>query len=80
MQKTGMTNCSSFVIWSGLEKDITYECYHYEAVDSHFSVYLAIFGMVTTNKQTNKQPGDPSKSLLLTGETAAFCNSVSDAY
>ena len=26
MQKTGITNYSSFMIWSGLEKGITYEC------------------------------------------------------
>ena len=58
MQKTGMTNYSSLMIWAGLEKGITHECDHYEAVDSHLSVYLAIFGMVTleqSNKQANKQ-------------------------
>ena len=35
------------------------------AVNSYFSVYSAIFGMVTNN-QPNEQPGDPSASLLLT--------------
>ena len=77
MQKTGMTNYSSFVIWSGLEKGITYECYHYEAVYSHFSVYLAIFGMMTlkqSNKQKNNQPGDHRASLLLISEKAVCCN------
>ena len=34
-------------------------------VNSYFSVYLPIFGMVTT-KQPTEQPGDPSACLLLT--------------
>ena len=54
MQKTGSTNYSSLMILSGLEKGITHGFDHYEAVDSHFSVYLAIFGMVTL-EQLNKQ-------------------------
>ena len=29
---------------------------------------------MVTNKQTNKQPADPSASLLLTIEKAVFCN------
>ena len=37
------------------------------AVNSHFPVYWAIFGMVT-----NKQLGDPSASLLLTNEKVVF--------
>ena len=45
------------------------------AVNSYFSVYSAIFGMVT-NDRTNKQPGDPSASLLLTSKKAVFCNLV----
>ena len=34
-------------------------------VNNHYPVFLAIFGTVTPNR-TNKQPGDPSASLLLT--------------
>ena len=45
----------------------------YGAVNNHFPVYLAIFGMVT-NKQPNEQLGDPSASLLLTREEEVFCN------
>ena len=44
------------------------------AVNSHFSVYGAIFGIVTTN-QTINQLGDPSASQLWTSEKAVFCNS-----
>ena len=35
-------------------------------------MYQGIFGMVTTNKE----PGDPSVSLLLTSEKAVFCNTI----
>ena len=42
------------------------------AVNSHFSVYLATFGMVSPN--INKQPGDPKATLLLTNEKAVFYN------
>ena len=38
-------------------------------------MYWAIFGMVT-NKQTSKQPVDPSASLFLTSEKAVFCNKI----
>ena len=41
------------------------------AVNSYFSVYSAIFGMVTNN-----QPGDPRASLLLTSEKAVFCKNL----
>ena len=37
--KTGLTNYSSFLVWSGLEKGITYECDHYGAVNNHFPVF-----------------------------------------
>ena len=43
------------------------------AIQSHFHVNEAIFGMVT-NKQPNIQLDDPSASLLLTSENAVFCN------
>ena len=42
------------------------------AIQSHFHVNEAIFGMVT-NKQPNIQLDDPSASLLLTSEKAVFC-------
>ena len=58
--------------WSGLEKGFNYGCDQQGAVNSHFPVYMAIFGKVTTER-TTKQPGDPSASLLLTSEKAVFC-------
>ena len=54
MQKTGLANHPSFLVWSGLEKGITCGCDHYGAVNNHFPVYLVIFGMVTP-KRTNKE-------------------------
>ena len=39
MQKTGLTNHSFFLIWSGLEKGITYGCDLYGEVNNHFPVY-----------------------------------------
>ena len=48
------------------------ECGHWGAIQSHFHVNEAIFGMVT-NKQPNIQLDDPSASLLLTSEKAVFC-------
>ena len=45
--------------------------YHYGAVNSHFSVYLAIFSMVTI-----QQLGDPSANLLVTSRKAVFCNNT----
>ena len=73
MQKTGRTDDSSFLVCPGLEEGIAYGCDRKGAINSHFSVYLAIFGMVSPN-QPNKQPGDPKASLLLTSEKALFCN------
>ena len=54
MQKTALANFTSFLVWSGLGKGINHGCDHYGAVNRHFSLYLAIFGMVT-NKQPFKQ-------------------------
>ena len=64
MQKTG------FLI-PGLEKGVNLGCDHYGAVNSHFSVYLAIFSMVTI-----QQLGDPSANLLVTSQKAVFCNNT----
>ena len=51
------------LIWSEKEFYVGYD--YYGAVNNHFPVYWAIFGMVTSkNKRTTKQPGDPSASLL----------------
>ena len=42
-------------------------------VNIHYRVYLTVFGVVT-NKPTQKQPADPTASLLLTIEKAVFCD------
>ena len=39
IQKTGLTDFSSFLIWSGLEKGITCGCDDYGALENHFPVY-----------------------------------------
>ena len=39
MQKTGLTNFSSFLVRFGLEKDITCGCQHYGALKKHFPVH-----------------------------------------
>ena len=54
LQKTGWTNYSSFLVWSGLEKGFTLIMITkvQGAVNNHFHVYKAIFGMVTTNQTT----------------------------
>ena len=65
MQKTGWTDYSSFLVWSG--KGFHFGCDHLRAVNNHFPVYEAIFGMVTP-----EQPGDPRASLLLAIEKAVF--------
>ena len=57
MQKTGLTNYSSILVFSGLEKGITHGCDHYGAVNSHSSVYLDIFGMVMNERTNNQQTG-----------------------
>ena len=71
MQKTGWTNCSSFLVWYG-KRFFTLNVVTGGAIQSHFHVNEAIFGMVT-NKQPNIQLDDPSASLLLTSEKAVFC-------
>ena len=40
------------LVWPG--KGFYLGCYHYRAINNHFPLYRAIFGMVT-NDQTNKQ-------------------------
>ena len=57
MQNTGLTNYSSFLVGSRLEQGITYGCDRYVAVDNHFPVYWAIFGMVTTERTNNQTTG-----------------------
>ena len=74
MQKTGLTNYCSFLVWSCLVgKRVIYGSDHYGAVNNHFTVYWAIFGMVK-NKHPNTQLVDPRASGLLTSENAVFCN------
>ena len=53
-QKTRLANYSSFHSWSGLEKSFTFSFGHFGAVNSYFPLYLAIFGMVTPNRQNNQ--------------------------
>ena len=64
MQKTGLTNYSSFLVWSGLEKNITYKCGHYGSVNNHFRH--------GDDNRTKEQPGDPSY-LLWTTEQIRKC-------
>ena len=54
MQKTGWAIHSSFLVLSGLEKGDILDLITREAVNNHFTVYWAIFGMVT-NEQPNNQ-------------------------
>ena len=65
---TGWTIHSFFLVRSSMEKGFTLDVITRGAVNSHFPVYWAIFGMVT-----NKQPGNSSASLLLTSEKVVFC-------
>ena len=55
MQKTGLANFFSFLVWSGLEKGITCGCKRYGALKNHFPVHLAIFTMVTTKRKNAKK-------------------------
>ena len=48
---------SSFLVFSRLEKSITYGCDHCGAVDNHFPVYLSVFGLVTTKWTTERTTG-----------------------
>ena len=61
----------------GLEKGIIHGCDHYGAVNNHFPVYWAIFGVVTPNR-TNQQLDD-SRAILLCEKTV-FCNFEYDNY
>ena len=54
----------------GLEKGFTYVCGRYGAVNNHFPVYWAIFGMVT-NERTNNQV---ILEQVDQNEKAVFCN------
>ena len=66
-QDQGTSAQKTVWVWSGFD--------HMGAVNSYFSVYSAIFGMVTNNNnQPTNQTGDPSASLLSTSEKAVFCN------
>ena len=53
MQNTCLENYSSFLVRSRLEKGITHGCDLNGAVNNHFPVYKAIFGMVTTKRTNN---------------------------
>ena len=74
MQKTGLTNFSSFLDWYDVEKGITYGCDHF--IWGSQQPFSCVFGHFRHggDKQSTKQPGDPSASLLLTSEKAVFCN------
>ena len=58
MQKTGFTNYSSSLVWSGLEKSFTFGCDHQGAL-----CVMGHFWHGEPNRTTN-QPGDPSASLV----------------
>ena len=58
MQKTDWTKYSPFLVWSGQGCHLKMWCLG--AVNIHYSVYLAIHGIVI-NKQTNEQRADWSK-------------------
>ena len=78
MQKTGWTNYSSFVIWSGPDwpglVQSGQEKLFWSLAHSRqpFSFEWGHFGMVTTTKL----PGDPRASLLLTTQKVIFCNAL----
>ena len=52
MQKAGLANYCSFLVWDGLEKGFTYGWDHFGAVNNRFPVSFAIFGMVTPGRTT----------------------------
>ena len=66
IQKTGLTNYSSFLGWSG----------PFGAVNSHFFCVFGHFWHPDT--RTTNQLGDPSASLLSSSEKAVSCNSRLD--
>ena len=53
MKKAGWTIYAPFMVLSGLEKGFTLDVVM-ASVNGHFPLYLAIFGMVTTNHQTTR--------------------------
>ena len=58
--KDRLTNYSPFLVLAGLEKGITYRCDQYRAVSNHFTVYSAVFCMVTPYYVgPTYKPGDP---------------------
>ena len=63
-RKTGLTNFSSFLVWSGKG----YHLWMWSLWGSQQP-----FSCVTTTRP-NDQPSDPSLSLLLNREKAVFCN------
>ena len=69
MQKNGWTIHSSFLVLSDLEKGLTW-MWSLVGRQQPFSCVLGHFWR--GDKRTNKQPGDPSASLLLTGEKNTF--------
>ena len=73
-----MTNFSSFLVWSDLEKGITYGCDHCGAVNNH--LYCALGHLRHGDEQPNitKQPVHPRASLLLTSEKIVFWNYTRD--
>ena len=56
MQKTGWTNYSSFLVFCGLEKGFTLDVIIMGQSKTIFSLYWAIFGIVTT-KPTKRPIG-----------------------
>ena len=76
MQKTGWTIHSSFLVLSGLEKGFTLDVFTSRGQSTTISLCIGPLSAWwrQTNERTNKQPGDPSASLFLTGEKAVFCN------
>ena len=52
--KDSLNQHSSVLVFSRLEKSITYGCDHYGAGNNHFPVYLSVCSLVTT-KWTTKQ-------------------------
>ena len=70
MQKTGWTIHSFFLVLSGLKKSFTLDVI---TRGQSITIFLCIGPFLVTNERTNKQPGDPRASLLLTSEKAVFC-------
>ena len=71
MQKTGWTIHSFFLVLSGLKMSFTLNVI---TGGQSTTIFLCIGPFSAWWRQTNKQPWNPSASLLLTGEKAVFCN------